>query len=94
MPPLKKSVWVSYLNYIAAPYDAPLALFASAENRAAAFGDPSLRWSRYLRGGFEVTPIEGQHLELFSPANVGSVGGALRASLERADGTAPARIGA
>ena len=85
MPPLKRAVWISYLTYDATPYDAPVALFAGAENRKAAADDPSLRWSHYLRGGFEVTPIDGPHLELFSPEHVASVGGALRASLERVD---------
>ncbi len=85
MRPLKRSIWRSYLAYEARPYEGPVALFPGRENQEAAAGDPSLRWSKYLRGGFEVTPLDGAHLELFAPANIASMAAALRASLPRAD---------
>lgn len=85
MRPLKRSIWRSYLAYEARPYEGPVALFPGRENQEAASGDPSLRWSKYLRGGFEVTVIDGAHLELFAPANIASVAEAFRASLARAD---------
>ncbi|MEY2420310.1 MAG: hypothetical protein QOI95_377 [Acidimicrobiaceae bacterium] len=84
--PLKRSIWRSYLGYEATPYEHPVALFTGAENRAAAAGDISLRWSRYLRGGFEVVEIEGEHLALFLPEHIHSVGGAIRNSLARCQG--------
>jgi thioesterase domain-containing protein len=85
-PPLKRSIWRSYLGYEATPYEHPVALFTGRHNRAAAAGDISLRWSRYLRGGFEVTEIEGTHLDLFSAEHIHSVGGAIRDSLARSQG--------
>jgi thioesterase domain-containing protein len=84
--PLKRSIWRSYLGYEPRPYERPVALFTGTENRAAAAGDISLRWSRYLRGGFEVVEVEGAHLELFLPEHIHSVGGAIRDSLARCQG--------
>ena len=81
--PLRRAIWVSYLKYEGERYDGAATLFTGDANRAKAAGDPSLRWSGYLRGGFEVIPIEGEHLELFAPAHIKSVGGAVAACLER-----------
>jgi len=83
MTPLKRSVIRSYLTYEATPYEHPVALFSGAGSRETALGDVNLRWIGYLTGPLEVTELEGEHLELFSPENIHSVGGALRASLAR-----------
>jgi thioesterase domain-containing protein len=91
LTPLKRSVFRSYLSYWPTPYDAPVALFVAAGTVEKASGDASLRWAPYLRGGFELTHIEGGHLDLFGPSNVHSVGGAIEASLLRADAEARRR---
>ena len=87
---LTAAVAVSYINYRATPYDAPVAVFPGPENTERAGGDISLRWAPFLRGGFERWPIEGAHRELFTPENIASVGEAVRASLARVT-SVPAR---
>lgn len=82
--PLKKAVWRGYLTHEPSTYDAPVALFTGDANRAKAGGDPSLRWSRFLRGGFEVIPVPGRHLQILDHPNVEVVGAELAASIERA----------
>jgi thioesterase domain-containing protein len=91
MSSLKRSVLRSYLSYEATPYDEPVALFSGAGSRETALGDATLRWSNFLTGGLEVTEIEGKHLELFSPTNIHSVGGAIRESLARRQGMSSTR---
>ncbi len=83
--PLKKAVWRGYLSYVPAHHDGPVALFTGAENRARAKGDPSLRWAPYLRGGFEVIPVPGEHVEILHPPNVAVVAAAMTAALARLD---------
>ena len=83
MSPQKKAIWLSYLNYLPKPFDHPVALFAGDDNRREAAGDPSLRWSKFLRGGYELAEVEGKHLELFTPDHIHSVGDAVAASLAR-----------
>ncbi len=65
-------------------YDQPVALCASAANRAKAGGDPSLRWARYLRGGLEVIPVPGDHLTILDHPHVALVSTEMTASIERA----------
>ena len=84
LTPLKKAVWRGYLDFQATHYDAPVALFTGGENRALAHGDPSLRWSRYLRGGLEVVPLPGPHRQMLEPPYVAVAAGAIRDSLARA----------
>lgn len=55
-----------------------------ADNRAKAWGDPGLRWARYLRGGLEVIPVAGDHLEILDHPHVTVVGAEVAASIERA----------
>ncbi|CAN5564730.1 hypothetical protein BH10ACT1_BH10ACT1_05230 [soil metagenome] len=85
LAPLKKAVWRGYLTHRPTPYDEPVALFTGAENRLAAAGDPSLRWAKYLRGGFEVTRLPGRHREILATANVDAAAAAIAASLDRAE---------
>lgn len=82
--PLRKAVWRGYLAHVPFHHDQPVALFTGAENRAKAGGDPSLRWAPYLRGGFEVIPVPGEHLEILEHPNVEVVAVEVAASLERA----------
>jgi phthiocerol/phenolphthiocerol synthesis type-I polyketide synthase D len=81
---LKKAVWRGYLTHEARPYDAPVALFTGFENRRQAGGDPSLRWSTYLRNGLEVVPLPGEHKEILRPPNVEVAAREIAASLDRA----------
>lgn len=82
--PLAKAVWRGYLSHVAVHHDRPVVLFVGEENRAKAGGDPSLRWARYLRGGFEVVPVPGEHLQILDHPNVEVVGAEVAASIERA----------
>ena len=82
--PLKKAVWRGYLSHEVAYYDSPVALFTAAENLREAGGDPSLRWSKYLRGGLEVISLPGVHREILAPPNVAIAAHEIRASLDRA----------
>jgi thioesterase domain-containing protein len=91
MPPLQRSIWRSYLTYEAAPYDKPVALFTSTGNRVMAWGDPNLRWTKVLTGGLDVTRVQGEHMELFAPENIHSVGNAIRDSLARSQGISSTR---
>lgn len=84
LSPLKKAVWRGYLDFRATHYDAPVALFTGVENLALAGGDPSLRWSRYLRGGLEVVPLPGPHQQMLEPPHVAVAAREIRASLARA----------
>ena len=82
--PLKKAVWRGYLSHDARNYDAPVALFTGYENLRQASGDPSLRWSTYLRNGLEVTALPGEHREILRPPNVEVAAREIAASLARA----------
>ncbi|HMJ75068.1 MAG TPA: thioesterase domain-containing protein [Iamia sp.] len=82
--PLRKAIWRGYIDHVAFHYDQPVVLFTGADNRAKADGDPSLRWARYLRGGYEVVPVPGDHLDILDHPHVTVVGAELAASLERA----------
>ncbi|HEV7721900.1 MAG TPA: thioesterase domain-containing protein [Iamia sp.] len=82
--PLRKAVWRGYLTHVPFHYDEPVALFTGDDNRAKADGDPSLRWARYLRGGYEVVPVPGDHLNILDHPHVAVVAAELAASLERA----------
>ncbi len=84
LEPLKKAVWRGYLSHQARTYDGPVALFTGDENRRQAGGDPSLRWSKYLRGGFEVIPLPGRHREILAPPHVARAAREIEASLARA----------
>lgn len=81
---LKRAVWRGYLTHVPSYYDEPVTLFAGADNRAKAWGDPSLRWARYLRGGLEVIPVAGDHLEILDHPHVTVVAAEVAASIERA----------
>jgi aspartate racemase len=83
MTTLKRAVARSYLRYQSVPYDAPATLFVTQASTDMALGDRTLRWSRFLTGGLELKPIEGRHMNLFSPEHIHSVGGAIRDSLAR-----------
>lgn len=83
--PERRAIWTSYVRYQPEWFDHPVTLFTGASSRARAGGDPSLGWARYLRAGFEVVPVEGAHLELFTPANIHSVGSAVADRLDRLD---------
>lgn len=82
--PLKKAVWRGYLSHENRYYDGPVALFTGDENRAQAGGDPSLRWSKYLRGGIEVIPLPGAHREILRPPHVTVAAHEIAASVARA----------
>ncbi len=82
--PLARAIRVSYLKYDAEPFDHPVALFHTKASVAVANGDPSLRWSRYLRGGFESYAIEGEHMNIFDVDHVDSVAVPLASSLAAA----------
>jgi thioesterase domain-containing protein len=84
MSPLKQSVWQAYLHYEAAPYTAPVSLFYLDGSAERSGGDPSLRWSKYLRGGFELIRLEGHHRKLFDPPFVEPLAWHLSRSLEAA----------
>lgn len=84
MSPLVRAIHRSYLNYEAVAYEHPVALFHSAESLARADGDISLRWARYLPGGFDNHAIRGAHLQIFDDDNVDSVAGALTHSMAMA----------
>lgn len=81
MRPLVRAIHRSYLNYEAAAYEHPVALLYTEESLARADGDISLRWARYLPGGFDNHPIDGAHLQIFSDDHVDSVATALTHSL-------------
>lgn len=82
--PLGKAVWRGYLSHVPVHHDEPVALFTGADNRAKAAGDPSLRWAPYLRGGFEVIPVPGDHLQILDHPHVAVVATELATSLDRA----------
>lgn len=82
--PLKKAVWRGYLSHVPSFYDEPVTLFTGDDNRDKAGGDPSLRWSRFLRGGLDVIPVPGGHREILDHPNVEVVAAGLAASLDRA----------
>lgn len=84
LDPLKKAVWRGYLSHRPRYYDLPVTLLVGDENLLMAGGDPSLRWSKYLRGGFESIRVAGKHRELLSPPNVSVVAAHLAASRRRA----------
>jgi aspartate racemase len=83
MKALRRSVVRSYLGYVAVPYDAPATLFVTQATIETAFGDPTLRWSRFITGGLDRREIEGGHNTLFAPDHLHSIGDAIRDSLER-----------
>lgn len=85
LAPLKKAVWRGYLTHRPTAYDEPVALFTGDENRLASAGDPSLRWAKYLRGGFEVTPLPGRHRAILAEPNIEVAAAAIGASLARAE---------
>lgn len=86
--PLKKAVWRGYLSHENRYYDGPVALFTGDENRAQAGGDPSLRWSKYLRGGIEVIPLPGTHREILRRPHVTVAAREIAASVARAQARA------
>jgi hypothetical protein len=69
-----------------------VSLYSTPESIERCGGDASLRWSRYLRGGFELVGIEGKHMELFDPPNVGPVTSVLARSLAAARSRAMQRF--
>jgi thioesterase domain-containing protein len=87
---LEHSLAVSYRRYLATPYDHPVALFCSEGSRDIALGDIYLGWSQFVRFGLTAMEIDGKHDELFSPENIHSIGGAIRASL--ADAREPSSL--
>lgn len=49
--------------------DFPVELFTTGPTVAGRDGDTSLGWSRWMRGGFTVTQLEGDHYTMFEPDN-------------------------
>ncbi len=82
--PLRISIHVSYLNYRGDGVGFPVSLYVTAPSVARA-GAPSLRWGRWLRSGYEIAMIPGDHYTLFDDDNVGALAEALRRSLAIVD---------
>jgi thioesterase domain-containing protein len=86
--PLIRSIHRSYLNYEASPVDFPVALFPTQGSTDRCHGDPSLHWAPFLRGGFTVHPVPGDHLSMCAPPHVDIVAQQLHLALAWAE-TAP-----
>jgi thioesterase domain-containing protein len=80
-----RAIIVGYLKYDPTSYDQPVALFTTAGTTERSGGDPSQRWAPFLRRGFSVTDIAGDHFTIFEPENVGSLAAALRSRLDALD---------
>lgn len=80
---LNKAVFRGWLSHQPRHYDGTTLLLTGDENRVRAKHDPSLRWAPYLRGGFEVVPVPGTHMQILDHPNVEVVAAALTASLSR-----------
>jgi acetoacetyl-CoA synthetase len=83
--PLNKAIYRGWLSHRPPHYDGAVVLMTGDENRARAKGDPSLRWAPYLRGGFEVVPVPGEHMQILDHPNVEVVAAELAAGLARAE---------
>jgi thioesterase domain-containing protein len=82
--PLKRSIHRSYLNYEATPVDFPVALFNTGPSTDRCGGDPTLYWAPFLRGGYTLHAIDGDHHSLWEPANLDRLAHGLRIALDRA----------
>ncbi|MCU0269949.1 MAG: alpha/beta fold hydrolase [Acidimicrobiales bacterium] len=84
--PNVRSVRRSYLNDAGMPIDVPAVLYTTRASVDRCGGDPSLRWAPFLRGGFEVVPVPGNHHSLWEPPNLEVVAGEIARSLRHVDG--------
>jgi hypothetical protein len=85
---VKRSAVSSWAAYTPTRYPGPVTLFAGWQTLRLCLGDLSLRWQRYLVGGFETRRVAGKHVNLFEGDNIEILGGEIRAALARVDADA------
>lgn len=89
--PLVRAIQRSYLKYEAGPTTIPVHIYCTDASVERCNGDPSLNWAPFLKGGFDVTPIDGTHTTLFTEPHVDRLAEAVRSHVDAVDGplTAP-----
>jgi len=71
-------------NYVGRPYSGSLTLFRSADRPPNEPWSYQLGWENIVRGGVEVHEVQGDHLTIYSGANIETLAKKLRSCLERA----------
>ena len=72
------------LNYVGRPYSGSLIVFRSAERPPDEPWSYQLGWENVVKGEVEVHEIQGDHLTIYSGANIGTLGAKLKSCLRRA----------
>jgi thioesterase domain-containing protein len=81
---LMRAVQRGWVKYTPHSIDFHVSLFTCEKSAQRFGGDPSLGWAPFLLGGFDTTRVDGDHMTLFDPDNIGSLARALERSLRRA----------
>lgn len=81
--PLRRAVWVAYLQYRPPPSTLPVAQMWTEESREAT-GDVSLGWSVFLRGPLYVEHVPGNHSSMFAEPYVTTLASCLEPLLGHA----------
>jgi thioesterase domain-containing protein len=79
--PLKRAIWRSNLSYAGDAVTFPVALFTT-DHSVEQTQDETLGWAPWLRGGFQLFRLPGDHKTLFDPAHLAETTDAIRRSLD------------
>ncbi len=83
--PNVRAIHRSYLHHVAAPIDFPVTLYTVKGSVGRCNGDPSLRWSPFLRSGFSTVPISGGHYSMWDPPHLDALASRLAVDLAAVD---------
>lgn len=83
--PNVRAIHRSYLHHVSAPIDFPVTLYTVNGSVNRCNGDPSLRWSPFLRAGFTTVPVPGGHHSMWHPPHVDALASRLALDLASVD---------